>query len=252
MSGPISYKKVAVITGSSSGIGKAIAYEFSRNNYFTILTYHKNKIAGEAAFKKIKQITSFVDLYHLDVRSHKSIKAFIAKILKNYHKIDVLINNAGILQQKNFVDITIDEFDQMLMTNLRGPFLLSQQVFPIMQKNNYGRIINIASVGGQYGGSKAPHYSASKSALISLTRSLARLGAIYNITSNCVSPGQIMTEMTDKIFSSKEGKKLLDQIPLGRFGTVNDVAHICVFLASEKADYITGQTVNVNGGLYFG
>lgn len=245
-------KKIALITGSSSGIGRAIATTLARHNYTVLLTYHQHQKEGESTLKSLKAITSDIYLYHLDITSFFSIEQVVRTIVSFHGRIDVLVNNAGIWKEKELSTITIKDFDKTIHTNLRGPFFLIKEIFPIMKKQRYGRIINIASVGGQYGGPNAPHYAASKAGLISLTKSIARLGAPYNITSNAISPGHIITLMTEKVFLSPPGKDVLKSIPLKRFGTPEDISGTCRFLLSKEGDYITGQTINVNGGVYFG
>ena len=136
-----------------------------------------------------------------------------------------------------------------MATNVRGPFSISQEVFPIMKKQNYGRIINISSVSGQYGGPRTVHYAVSKAGLIALGHCLARFGAPYNITVNNVAPGLIVTDMGEKMIKAKLGKKILSNTLLNRPGTTKEVADMVVFLASDESSYITGQTFNVNGGL---
>jgi NAD(P)-dependent dehydrogenase (short-subunit alcohol dehydrogenase family) len=137
-----------------------------------------------------------------------------------------------------------------LNTNLKSAFFLSQEVWPVFKKQKGGWIINISSVGGQFGGPRAPHYSSSKAALICLTKSLARLGAEHNIFVNAIAPGLILTDMTRKIFKSSVGRKLLNEVPLKRFGKPEDIANVVLFLVSSQSSYITGQIINVNGGYY--
>jgi len=176
----------------------------------------------------------------------------INRALETFGRIDVLINNAGIFQQKPFLEITDEDWARMMDINLKGAFICSQEVFQVMQKQGKGIIVNMASSGGQIGGPLAIHYSASKAGVICLTKSLARIGAPYGIRINCIAPGLIDTEMTKSEICSDAGREKIRQIPIQRPGTVDEVARAAVFLASDDASYITGQTINVNGGLYMG
>jgi acetoacetyl-CoA reductase/3-oxoacyl-[acyl-carrier protein] reductase len=188
-----------------------------------------------------------------DVTQRESVRQLISTIAEKFGRIDALVNNAGILQQKPFNTITDEDWDTMLATNLKGVFLCSQEIMPVMVRQGGGSIINISSSGGQLGGMLAVHYAVSKAGVISLTRSLARVGAPDGIRVNCVTPGLIETEMSQKEIHSEIGQqKISREIPLRRAGLVEEVAAAVVFLASEEAAYITGQSINVNGGLYMG
>ena len=189
---------------------------------------------------------------HADISVRASVKDMVNQILHTFGRIDVLVNNAGILQQKPFLEISEEDWDQTMNTNLKGVFFCTQEVIPVMQKQKAGVIINMSSSGGQLGGPLAVHYSASKAGVICLTKSLARFGAPYGIRVNCIAPGLIDTDMTQGEIHSQAGREKIGQIPMQRIGTVNDVAQLCLFLASEDSSYITGQTVNVNGGLFMG
>jgi acetoacetyl-CoA reductase/3-oxoacyl-[acyl-carrier protein] reductase len=186
------------------------------------------------------------DLSHTEVPS-----SLVAQATKALGGVDVLINNAGFLHQQPFDQIPVDEWDLTFDINLRAPFLLAQAAFPVMSQRGGGHIINIASSGGQLGGPLAPHYAASKAGLICLTKSLARLGAEHNIITHAVSPGLVVTKMAEAEMASEAGKEKLKNIPLGRAGTVDEIAECVCLLAQGKLDYATGQTINLNGGLYF-
>jgi len=244
--------KIVVVTGSSRGIGSAIAIEAARYGANTVITYNKqaNKAASVAA--KIRVLGRSALSLQVDVSSRLSVKQMISRTLETFSQIDVLVNNAGILQQKPFLELTDKDWERMMDINLKGTFICSQEVFPVMQQQGKGVVINIASSGGQLGGPLAVHYSASKAGIICLTKSLARIGARSLIRVNCIAPGLIDTEMTKDEISSKAGIEKIGQIPIRRPGTVDEVARTAVFLASDDASYITGQTVNVNGGLYMG
>jgi len=237
--------KVALITGSSRGIGKAIAEAFANEGASVVVTYKENL---KLAKKTTVNFNDFL-IVQLDVSKRDSIKKAIGKIIKKYDRIDILVNNAGINKPDDFEDVSDKDWDIIMATNVRGPFSISQEVFPIMKKQNYGRIINISSVSGQYGGPRTVHYAVSKAGLIALGHCLARFGAPYNITVNNVAPGLIVTDMGEKMIKAKLGKKILSNTLLNRPGTTKEVADMVVFLASDESSYITGQTFNVNGGL---
>ena len=239
--------KIALITGSSRGIGNAIARELSSEGASVILTYKNNESMANDLQKELKN--SMVQ--KLDISSRQNIQDALKQILLKHNQIDILINNAGINKPTDFEDVTDEDWDEIMNTNLKGTFMISQEIFSIMKKQNYGRIVNISSSSGQYGGPRTVHYAVSKAGLISLGHCLARFGAPHNITCNNIAPGIISTEMSDNIMSSALGRKLMDNTLLHRPGTVNEVAKTVSFLASDDSSYITGQTINVNGGILF-
>ena len=244
--------KVALITGASRGIGRAIAIEFAKEGAKgIILNYVKNDEVAYATKKKLESLGTKVLLAKADVSKRKNVKTLVDKALKIFKKIDILVNNAAILQQKPFETITDNEWDRMFEVNLKAPFMLIQEIIPYMVKQKWGRIINIASIGGQWGGNLAVHYATTKAALISLTLSIAKIYSKHGITSNAVSPGLVLTDMAKKEINSKIGKEKLKLIPMGRFAEPQEVAKAVVFLASEEASYITVHTINVNGGMLF-
>ncbi len=239
--------KVALVSGSSRGIGKAIATAFDKDGASVIVTYKKN---SDLAKKVVENFNDFL-IVKLDVTKRESIKNVVKQIMKKYDRIDIVVNNAGINKPADFEDVTDRDWDLIMTTNLKGPFMLTQEIFPIMKKQRFGRIINISSVSGQYGGPRTVHYAVSKAGLIALGHCFARFGAPYNITSNNIAPGLITTEMGNKMIETKLGKKILSNTLLNRPGTTQEVANMVVFLASDDSSYITGQTFNVNGGLLF-
>ena len=171
---------------------------------------------------------------------------------KHYNKpISVLVNNAAIAQEKPFETITDDDWERMLKVNLQGPFICCQEVIPEMIKQRWGRIINVTSIGGQWGGYNQVHYAAAKAALINLTKSLAKLYSGKGVLTNAVAIGLAKTDMSGSELESDEGKKKVMGIPIGRIATIDEVANTVKFLCSDDASYITGQTINVNGGMYF-
>ena len=236
--------KTVFISGGSQGIGKAIAEKLAIENYHVIVGYKSNKIKAEEVVNKIKNSNGDAIAIYCDISERVSIK----KVFNEIGNIDILINNAGIAQPKNFLDISDEDWSKMLSVNLQGAFRCSQEAIPGMIKNKWGRIINIASIGGQWGGVNQVHYASAKAGLIGLTMSLARIYSGSGITSNAISPGIIKTEMTSWIKDNNKNSILKD-IPIGRFGFPNEIAEVVSFLASNHSSYITGQTINVNGGM---
>tara|TARA_Y100000766_G_C18912620_1_gene609176 strand:- start:653 stop:1378 length:726 start_codon:yes stop_codon:yes gene_type:complete len=237
-------KRTAFITGGTQGIGKAIVEKLIDQDYKVVIGFMSQKTKANDMVKNIDSLNGEAVAMHCDISSRSSIQEVVAKI----NHIDILINNAGISQSKDFLDITDEDWNQMININLRGAFICSQEVIPSMLKRNWGRIINITSIGGQWGGINQVHYASSKAGLTGLSMSLARLYSGKGITSNSISPGIIETEMTSWI--KNEDKQILTQdIPVGRFGLVEEVAEVVSFLASDASGYITGQTINVNGGM---
>jgi len=242
---------VALVTGSSRGIGRAIALALAEAGVNLAVTYNQSADKAQVVSEEIRSLGGKAIVLQLDISQREGIKRAIEHIFDTFGRIDILVNNAGILQQKPFLEITDEDWHKIIDINLKGPFLCSQEIMPLMQRQGHGRIINIASSGGQLGGPLAVHYSASKAGVICLTKSLARIGA-PNILVNCISPGLIDTDLTQREINSRKGREKIRQIPLGRTGLVEEIARVAVFLASDQSSYITGQTINVNGGLYLG
>jgi len=244
--------KVVLITGASRGIGAEIAKTFGENGAKIAIVYLKNKNSAQKTKRFLESLGTEADVFCCDISKVNSIKSLLRLVAKRFKKIDILINNAGVIKQTPFDKITEREYDWILNTNLKGAFFMAQFTLSYLLKSR-GSIINIASVGGQRGGPKAPHYSASKAGIISLTRSLSNLYAPKGVRVNAISPGQIETEIAKDIFKTAFYKKeVLPKIPLRRIGKTSDVANAALFLASDLSDYITGQTINVNGGEYLG
>lgn len=243
--------KNAIVTGGSRGIGKAVAIALAKEGVNVALTYKTNKEKALSVVRGIENKGNRALCIQLDQRSRQNIRRVIEEVHKKFGKVNILVNNAAIAQEKPFETITDEDWDDMLTANLRGPFILCQEVIPDMMEQGWGRIINICSVGGQWGGINQVHYAAAKAGLINLTKSLARIYSKNGITSNAVSPGLVDTDMAAKELTTPAGREKVRNIPVGRIATVEEVASVVVFLASEEASYISGQTVNVNGGMYF-
>jgi 3-oxoacyl-[acyl-carrier protein] reductase len=242
--------RVALVTGASRGIGAAVALALAQAGADVAVNYREREAAAAGVVRGIEERGRRAVAVQADVTVSEQVRAMIARVAETLGALDVLVNNAGLLQQKPFAEIAEGEWDRVLAVNLKGVFLCSQEVLPGMLAQGSGRIVNVASSGGQLGGSLAPHYAAAKAGVIGLTRSLARLAAPA-VAVNCVAPGLIETEMTSAELASEAGAQKLRQIPLGRPGGAEEVAASVVFLAAS-APYVTGQTLNVNGGLYLG
>ncbi|KIO36052.1 SDR family NAD(P)-dependent oxidoreductase [Shewanella sp. cp20] len=243
--------KVALVTGASRGIGKAICHALLESNCKVIGTYASNDDAANECREAFNIYGNRFILVKSDVSCRQqAAELFTQADLHFNQKIQLLINNAGILQQGDFNQLSDEQWDNTFAVNLKGPFILSQEL--LRRTESGAAIVNISSVGGQTGGNKAPDYAATKAALISLTRSVARLGAEKNVRSNAVAPGWIKTE----IFNEQQLETLQQQaeavIPLKRMGTPDEVANSVLFLLSDAASYITGHCINTNGGMYFG
>jgi len=240
--------RIVFITGGSQGIGRACALILAEAGAH-IAIGSRNLEKQSAVVQEVEQLGRKSLAVKVDINDPVEIRAAFARVLEQFGRIDVLVNNAGITKDTLLLRMKKEEWDSVLQTNLTGVFLCSQEAIRIMLKQRYGRIINIASVVGQSGNPGQANYVASKAGIIGFTKSLAQEVASRNITVNAVSPGFIETAMTAKLSEAvKEG--LLEKIPLGRIGSDRDVAYGVRFLASDEASYITGQVLNINGGLY--
>jgi len=239
--------KVALITGGARGIGKEIAFLFLKEGA-KVAIFDINdedlKITEDEAKSKGYELLSL----KTDVTNVEDIKKGIDIILDRYKKIDILVNNAGITCDKVFLRMTESDWDKVLNVNLKAAFLVSREVLKSMIKQKYGKIINISSIIGLVGNPGQANYSASKAGLLGLTKTLAKEFASRNIMVNAICPGFIQTQMTEKL-PQEVKEKMFSQIPLKRFGTPQDIAKACLFLASSDSDYITGQEIIVDGGL---
>jgi len=246
--------KVCFITGASRGIGKGIVLAFAKEGAKVVIGYHSNEIGAEKAKNEVGNMyDTESSILKIDISNVKSIKSAFNNIVNKYNKLDVLVNNAGFLKQQKLSTITEADWDKSININLKGTFFCSKAAFVTMQKQNSGGIIiNMTSVGGQIGGSRAPHYSAAKAGIISLTKTFARLGAGYNIRVNAIAPGYVNTDMYKYILTKRSEEKILAEIPLGRVAEIEDISKVAVFLTSSDSSYITGQVINVNGGVFIG
>ena len=243
--------RLAFVTGGSKGIGRGIVYTLAKNGYKVAFSYNVSAEESKKIVNELSQIGAEVIAVKMSVESRASVKNAVNKIESELGQIDVLVNNAAIAQEKPFETITDKDWDLMHAINLRGPFSIVQELIPHMIKNKWGRIINISSIGGQWGGFNQVHYAATKSALINFTQSIAKIYSKDGITSNAIAPGLIATSMSDSELNTEAGKKKVEGIPSKRLGSVNDVGSAVLYLASDDAGYVTGQTINLNGGMFF-
>lgn len=240
--------RIALITGASQGIGRAVALRLAAAGCHVALAARSvDKLEVLAA--EITAAGHTAQAFALDVASEESIKACVKAVLAHFGRIEILVNNAGITRDNLALRMKRHDWDDVLTTNLTGAFLLSQACMQSMLKARWGRIINITSVVGQTGQAGQANYAASKAGLIGMTKSLARELASRTITVNAVSPGMIQTAMTDVLTDEQKASMSL-HIPLGRAGTDREIAAAVAFLASEDAAYITGHTLDVNGGMH--
>jgi 3-oxoacyl-[acyl-carrier protein] reductase len=237
--------EVAFVTGGAKGIGSAIVKRLINDGYKVAFTYNNSE---EKAQYLCAELGADCKAYKLDITDSNGVKTVIDDIEKNFGEIAVLVNNAGIAEQALFTDITDEMWHRMIEANLSGAFYCSRAVLKYMINRKSGKIINIASIWGETGGSCEVHYSASKSGLIGMTKALAKEVGLSGITVNSVSPGVILTDMTSH-FDEETMNALKEETPLYRIGTPEDVAGAVSFLASKDADFITGQNISVNGGM---
>lgn len=242
--------KTALVTGASQGIGRACALVLAKAGARVALAArNETKLTQVAA--EISAAGETAQIFALDVASEDSIKATAKAVLGHFGSVEILVNNAGITKDTLLLRMKRADWDSVMTTNLTGVFLTTQALVSSMLKARWGRVINITSIVGETGQAGQANYAASKAGLIGFTKSLARELASRNITVNAVAPGYIKTAMT-AVVDEKHIAEMMEQIPLGRAGTEEDVAHAVRFLASEEASYITGHVLDVNGGLYMG
>jgi 3-oxoacyl-[acyl-carrier protein] reductase len=239
--------KVAIVTGASRGIGKAIAVLLASRGASVVAAARGDNAAGTA--KEIGANGGRADAVALDVTDGSAIEALVASTLERHGRIDILVNNAGIARDQLLMRMKRDDWDQVLATNLTAAFTCAQAVIKPMIKQRAGRIVSVSSVVGQAGNPGQANYAASKAGLIGFSKALAKEVASRNITVNVVAPGLIDTDMT-RALTDKAQIDWAAQIPLGRLGTTEDVAAAVGFLVSDEASYITGQVLAVNGGMY--
>jgi 3-oxoacyl-[acyl-carrier protein] reductase len=241
-------KKVALVTGASRGLGRAIAIELATGNIKVAVNYLANDDEANKVAHKIESLGGEAILCKEDVSSADAVRRMTRQIVKQWGGIDILVNNAGIVRDALLLRMPDEAWDEVLDVDLRGAYLCTKYALRSMTEQGWGRIINIASLAGLVGNAGQANYSAAKGGLISFTKAIAREVGPRNITVNAIAPGFIVTEMTDKL-PEEARDAILARVPLGRFGTVEDVAQLVAFLASEAAGYITAQVISIDGGI---
>lgn len=239
--------KIAVVTGGSRGIGAAIAKELGRQGATVVINYNHSHEHAQAVVEEIKAMGSSAIALQADISDAGPTKAFIEKTLEEFGRIDILVNNAGITRDRSFKKMTFEEWHKVIDTNLSSAFNTCKIALPAMLEQKYGRIINISSVIGQAGGFGQTNYASAKAGLIGFTKSLALETARAGITVNAICPGFIATEMVSEMPDTVL-EAIVAQIPMKKLGTPEDVAKGVIFIC--ESDYMTGQSLNLNGGLY--
>jgi 3-oxoacyl-[acyl-carrier protein] reductase len=243
--------KNVLVTGGSRGIGKSICIALADEGANIAFTYISQNDAANDTVAEIRNYGVDALSFQCDVRDRKTLKNIVKDLSNRWGCVDVLVNNAGINKPEDFDKITDNDWDEIISVNLKGPFITTQEVLPLLKKSGSASVINIGSVSGQYGGPRTAHYAVSKAGLISLGQVIARFGSDFNIRCNTIAAGLIASDMGDEGLKSPVVAKAAESIILKRFGSFDEVAKAAVFLASDDSSYITAQTINVNGGLYF-
>lgn len=240
--------KVALVTGASRGIGKEIALTLASQGATVIINYNGSKERAMEVLEEIEANKGTAIVYQADISNFDQVKQMMADIKKQFDNIHILVNNAGITADNLILRMSEDEFNKVIDVNLKGVFNCLRHISPIMLKQKYGRIINISSIVGLHGNAGQVNYSAAKAGVIGMTKSLAKELGSRGITVNAVAPGYIDTDMT-KVLKVELTDQIKEQIPLKKLGQTEDIAHAVAFLASDYSSYITGQTIQVDGGL---
>ncbi len=239
--------KIVLITGASRGIGKAAAIAFAKAGYDVAVNYNNSAEAAGTLCSELKNYGVNAAAFQADVSVRSQVDKMVSEIRKTMGNVSVLVNNAGVAEQALFTDISEEMWDRMFAVNVKGAYNCTQSVLPDMIHSKYGRIINISSMWGISGASCEVHYSAAKAAVIGFTKALAKEEGLSGITVNCVAPGVIDTDM-NRHLSREDIACLKENTPVGKIGAPEDIAEAILFLASEKASFITGQVLSVDGG----
>ena len=241
-------RKVVFVTGGSRGIGKAIALKYAQNGYNVVINYVSDKTNVEELQKEFTKLNVECLIEKADVSKSEEVEQIVKKAIEKFNKIDVLVNNAGITRDGLLTRMKEEDFDKVIEINLKGTFLVTKSVIPYMLKKRDGKIINLASVVGVIGNAGQCNYSASKAGIIGFTKSIAKELASRNIRANAIAPGFIDTDMTS-ILSDEVKDSINVQIPMKRMGTTQEIANVAYFLGCEESSYITGQVINIDGGM---
>jgi 3-oxoacyl-[acyl-carrier protein] reductase len=241
--------KVALVTGGSRGIGRAVVLAFAGLGCHVVFCYRSDHDAAEAVCKAGWRAGWSVSAAQADAGQSDQVERLVAGVLAQYDRLDILVNNAGEFPRRPFVEISDAEWERVLRTNLYSAFYCSRAVLPAMITAKQGAIINVASISGRRGSAFHAHYAAAKGGMLALTRSLAKEAIPHGIRVNAVSPGRIDTDMMVVGYNPDEAGRLLRDVPSGRMGTPEEVADVIVFLASDASRYLVGETIEINGGL---
>ena len=241
-------RKVAFITGGSRGIGKEVALKFADNGYNIVINYVSDKTDTQELEKEFTKRGVEALIIKADVTNTEQIENLVKEVIEKFGKIDVLVNNAGVTKDNLLMRMSEEEFDKVVEVNLKGTFIVTKAVIKYMMKKRSGSIINLSSVVGVAGNAGQTNYSASKAGIIGFTKSVAKELASRNIRANAVAPGFIETDMT-AVLSDSVKENIHNQIPLKRMGSAKEVANLIYFLGSDESSYITGQTINIDGGM---
>jgi 3-oxoacyl-[acyl-carrier protein] reductase len=241
--------KTALVTGASRGLGKAVALKLATCGADVAVNYRSSDEAAENVCREIEKMGRKALLCKTDVSDSEAVKQMVRRITDELGGIDILVNNAGIVKDSLILRMSDESWDEVINTNLRSAYLCSRYALRSMISKRWGRIINISSLAGVIGNAGQANYSAAKGGMIALTKSLAREVGPRNITANAIAPGFIVTDMTMGNLPEESRDDILARIPLGRFGTADDVAELAAFLASEEASYITAQVIGIDGGI---
>ena len=241
-------KKVVLVTGGSRGIGKAIALKYAENGYDIVINYVSDSTDIKALTEEFKDKGANLLTLKADVSKSEEIENLVKQTIDKFGKIDVLVNNAGITKDMLLMRMKEEDFDKVIEINLKGTFLVTKAVTPYMMKKRNGRIINLSSVVGITGNAGQCNYAASKAGIIGFTKSLAKELASRNIRVNAVAPGFIATDMTN-VLSEEVKENINAQIPMKRMGSAEEIANVVYFLGCEQSSYITGQVINIDGGM---
>lgn len=240
--------KIALVTGAAKGIGRAIALALAADGATVVVNYNGSKERAEQTLEEIRLLESDGMIWQCNVADTKAVDAMVKDVIKTYGRLDILVNNAGITRDNLIMRMSEEDFDAVIDANLKGCFNTIKAAGRQMLKQREGRIINISSVSGILGNAGQANYAASKAGIIGLTKTLAREFASRGVTVNAIAPGFVETDMT-QVLSDSVKEAATAQIPLGRFGKPEDIANMAAYLASEKAGYITGQVISVDGGM---
>lgn len=240
--------KVALVTGGAKGIGRAISLAFAKQGYDVVINFNGSKDAADTLKEEIETLGQKALAIQADVSNEQQVSSMVEEVISSFGRIDVLVNNSGITKDGLLIRMSGEDFRKVIDVNLEGTFNCIKHVSRFMMKQRSGSIINMSSVVGEMGNAGQANYSASKAGVIGLTKSAAKELASRFIRVNAIAPGFIDTDMTAKL-SDKDKQRYLDLIPLKAFGNVEDVANVCVALASDNFAYVTGQVINVDGGM---